>query len=526
MSLFQNYKQDLPASLVVFLVALPLCLGIALASGADPFSGIVSGIVGGIVVGYFSGSNVSVSGPAAGLAVIVERGIADLSHLPNSFEVFLLAVVFSGVLQLILGFAKAGKVANFIPSSVIKGMLAAIGLLLILKQIPHALGIDTDYEGDEAFTQDDGENTISEMGHAFLDFEPGAILVAVVAAILIIIWSHKKLKHKTFFQLFPGALAAVIIGAVLNNLLGVWLPEWQLKGSHLVQLPLDAIQGHPERLIRLPDFTAWNNIKVYELAVIIAIIASLESLLSLEASDKLDPARRLSPPNQELKAQGLGNIIAGLLGGLPVTAVIVRSSANVVAGAKTRLSAIAHGMLLLISALLFPNLLNYIPKAALASVLILVGYKLISVDLIRENLKKGMNQFIPFAVTIVAIVFTDLLKGIGIGLLVGLVFVIRSNFRQGITYVCEGSNHLIRLRDNVSYLNKGRLSAIIEALPNEAEILIDGASARFIDPDIYELLDDLIRSAKEKGWKLEIIRRHNSQNVYFQLDGEKFNSET
>ncbi len=525
MSLFKHYKQDLPASLVVFLVALPLCLGIALASGAEPFSGIVAGIVGGIVVGYLSGSNVSVSGPAAGLAVIVERGIAGFSHLPNGFNVFLLAVVFAGFLQLLLGLVKAGKVANFIPSSVIKGMLAAIGLLLILKQVPHALGIDTDFEGDEAFTQEDGENTISEVGQAFQDFQPGAILIALIAVGFILLWGLKPLKKRLFFQLFPGALAAVIVGSLLNIALGQWMPAWQLSGNHLVQLPLDAIQGHPERLIRLPDFTAWNNVKVYELAVVIAIIASLESLLSLEASDKIDPARRLSPPNRELRAQGVGNIVSGLLGGLPVTAVIVRSSANVVAGARGKLSAIAHGVLLLLSVLLFPNLLNYIPKAALASVLILVGYKLISIDVIKDNLKKGMNQFIPFAVTILAIVFTDLLKGIGIGLLVGIVFVIRSNFREGITYVQEGNNHLIRLRDNVSYLNKGKLSGIIESLPNGAEVLIDGASARFIDPDIYELLDDLIRSAKEKEMKLEIIRKRNSQNVYFQIEGELFNSE-
>lgn len=540
--MFKHLKDDLPASLVVYLVALPLCLGIAIASDAPLFSGMIAGIVGGIVVGSLSGSQLSVSGPAAGLAVIVASDIQSLGEVvaldkmaaldgtksfgfENAFELFLLSVVIAGVFQVILGALKAGRIGNYIPSSVIKGMLAAIGLLLIFKQIPHALGVDTDFEGDEAFIQEDGENTITEMWHAFLDFAPGALMISLIAGAIVLLWGMKSLKRYTLFKYVPGALVAVIVGGLLNSAFGIWMPEWELAGDHLVGLPLDAVQGDPLNLITLPD---WRGIQlpiIWKIAAVIAIIASLETLLSLEASDKLDPLRRISPPNQELKAQGIGNIVSGLIGGLPVTAVIVRSSANVVAGAQSRLSAVSHGILLLVSVLLFPQLLNLIPKAALAVVLILVGYKLVSWEVIKQNYQKGLNQFAPFVVTIIAIVLTDLLKGIGIGLIVGIIFVIRSNYSRGVTFVRNENNYMIKLRDNVSYLNKGFLRKELEKLPDGVHVLIDGSVARFIDPDIYELIDDFIRTAKEKQIKIELKRTLTSQNDLFKIGGKKFESE-
>jgi len=520
--MFKHFKEDLPASLVVFLVAIPLCLGIALASNAPLFSGIIAGIIGGIVIGSLSGSALSVSGPAAGLALIV---LDALQTFNNQFEVFLLAVALGGVIQMILGFARAGSIGNYIPSSVIKGMLAAIGLILILKQVPHAFGFDFDWEGDEAFLQEDGDNTFTAIYHAIINPNWGALIIAVIAAMVIQLWNQPFFKRYTFFKLFPGALTAVVLGVLINMIYGLYIPEWALGDIHLVNLPLSAIEGNPSELITLPDFTAFGNTDVYIVAVQIALVASIETLLSLEAVDKIDPHRRLSPPNRELKAQGFGNFISGMIGGLPITAVIVRSSANVVAGGRTKLSAISHGVLLLISAMLIPHVLNLIPKAALASILILVGYKLISPSVIRENLKKGWNQFIPFAVTIVAILLTDLLKGIGIGLLFGIFFVIRTNFMQGITYVKEAGNHFIRLRDSVNYLNKGKLSKIFEEIPSDSHVLIDGTHAKFIDPDIYELINDYLKMAPEKNIAVELRKSNKSPNVYFRTEGDKFDHE-
>lgn len=537
--MFKHLKDDIPASLVVYLVALPLCLGIAIASDAPLFSGMIAGIVGGIFVGSLSGSQLSVSGPAAGLAVIVATALGRLETVvandkiaeqsvgyESAFQLFLLSVLLAGIIQIILGYFRAGGISNYIPTSVIRGMLAAIGLILILKQIPHALGVDTDFEGDEAFEQEDGQNTFTELWRAIRDFdEPGALIIAVLAGIIILFWNSKELKKYSFFKYVPGPLVAVLFGALVNWILGITNPSWQLGDGHLVNLPLDSIQGNPQNLIILPDFKGFNLPVVYEIAILIAVIASIESLLSLEATDKLDPQRRISDPNRELKAQGVGNFVSGLIGGLPVTAVIVRSSANIVAGAKSNLSAVVHGMMLLISVLLLPQLLNLIPKAALASVLILVGYKLISWEVIKENYKKGTNQFIPFIVSIIAIMATDLLKGIGIGLLVGIYFVVRSNHGKGITYVSDRGKHFIKLSENVTYLNKGILSKIMETMPKGEEVMIDGANARFIDPDIYELLDDFIRSAPQKDIEVKLIRKHNSNNQYFKINGQKFESE-
>lgn len=540
--MFKHLKEDLPASLVVYLVALPLCLGIAIASDAPLFSGMIAGIVGGIVVGSLSGSHVSVSGPAAGLAVIVATNLGELKEIVlndqtaaaageahvgyhDAFALFTMAVVLAGVMQVILGYLKAGAISNFIPSSVIKGMLAAIGLLLIMKQLPHALGIDSDFEGNMDFENKDGHNTFTELWYSLQAFQPGALIISSIAGLIISLWNLKFFKRFAFFKLIPGALIAVIIGTLVNGILTVAYPEWALSGDHLVNLPLDAKEGNPQNLVSFPDWRGLQLGLVYQIALVLAIIASLESLLSLEAADKIDPYRRITPTNQELKAQGAGNIVSGLIGGLPITAVIVRSSANVVAGSRTKLSAIAHGILLLLSVLLFPELLNLIPKAALAAVLILVGYKLISYEVLRQNYLKGLNQFVPFVVTIIAIVLTDLLKGIGIGLIVGIIYVIKNNYTKGITFIKNGNQFMLKLRQNVSYLNKSIIQDYFEQIPEDSTVLIDGGSVRFIDPDIHELINDFIKTASKRNIKIEIKRTYLSENPYFKTDGLKFDNE-
>ncbi|MEJ7693884.1 SulP family inorganic anion transporter, partial [Daejeonella sp.] len=421
---FKYLKNDIPSGLVVFLVALPLCLGIALASGAPLFSGIIAGIIGGTVVASFSGSSLSVSGPAAGLTVIVINSISTL----GSFEVFLLAVAIAGVLQIILGVLKAGIIGYYFPSNVIKGMLAAIGIILILKQIPHAVGYDADSEGDFDFFQADGENTFSAISSALSHIHPGAIAIALVSLFILIMWDRPFLQRISFFKLVPGALLVVVLGVVMNEVFRMSNPELYLAGDKLVQLPVASSAAGFIGQFTLPDFSGLTNYNVYVVAITIAIIASLESLLSVEAADKLDPYKRNTPTNRELMAQGLGNFVSGMIGGLPLTAVIVRTSANINSGAKTKLSAIIHGILLLVSVIGFASILNKIPLACLAALLLVVGYKLAKVSLFKSMYRLGWNQFLPFVVTVVAIQFSDLLKGIAIGMAVSLFFILRSNY--------------------------------------------------------------------------------------------------
>lgn len=502
---FAFLKNDIPAGLVVFLVALPLCLGIALASGAPLFSGIITGMVGGIVVGALSGSQLSVSGPAAGLTVIVLGAITKL----GTYETFLLAVVLAGVIQLIFGFLKAGIIGHYFPSSVIKGMLAAIGLILILKQIPHALGYDKDNEGDFDFMQVDGENTFTEIFTAFNFLHPGAILIAAVSLFILIMWERPFLKKYAFFKLVPGALIAVLTGVAINE----WVypavaADFMLAGDKLVQLP---VAHSPKEFVgqfTMPDFSAFGNIQVYVTAGTIALIASLETLLSLEATDKLDPWKRNSPTNRELKAQGVGNIISGLIGGLPMTAVIVRSSANVNSGGKTKMSAIIHGLFLFGSVAGLATILNRIPLACLAAVLLLVGYKLAKVSLFKAMIKLGWFQFLPFIVTIVAILLTDLLVGIGIGMGLSILFILRNNYKR--TYMFDpekykaGEPIVIKLHEDVTFINKGSISQLLNHLPEDAHVIIDGSNSVDIDIDVLEIIHDFRTNAMYRNIKLEL----------------------
>lgn len=513
-SFISNLKYDIPAGLVVFLVALPLCLGIALASGAPLFAGIIAGIAGGIVVGSLSGSSLSVSGPAAGLTVIVLNAIEVL----DTYEVFLCAVVLAGVIQLILGFLKAGIIGHFFPVSVIKGMLAAIGLILILKQIPHAFGYDADPEGDQSFIQPDGENTFTELIQALNYSSTGAIIISVLSLAILILWARPIFKKYTFFTLVPAPLVVVIFGVFMNWGFSQWMPEYALTGEHLVSLPVASdLQGFLSQFT-FPDFSRLLDKQVLIVAITIAIIASLESLLSLDATDKLDPMKRIAPASRELKAQGVGNIVSGLIGGIPVTAVIVRSSANVSSNAKSKTSAVFHGFLLLFTVAFIPNLLNLIPLSALAAVLLMVGYKLTSPSLYKSIFAKGMDQFAPFIITILAILLTDLLIGILIGLVVGLLFVIKTNFHQAYIVTQDDKNFLIILTKDVSFLNKASLRRKLENIPPESYVIIDGTRSKFIDNDITETIEDFQETAKFRNITVEIKKTASSSNSKFKLE--------
>lgn len=470
-------------------MALPLCLGIALASGAPLFAGVIAGIVAGLVVSLLSGSELSVSGPAAGLAVIVAGAIDRL----GSFEVFTVAVVLSGLLQIVLGWLRAGLIGDYVPNSVIRGMLAAIGIVIVLKQIPHALGDDRDFIGDEAFlqTQTDQLNTFTEMIASFGAPSPGAVLISAISLSILIAWETRWLKRLAWTPLVPAPLLVVIVAILVNELLGTLRPAWQLASSvHLVSLPVTSSPREFLGLFSRPDFAAVLRPDVWIVAGTLAIVGSIETLLCIEATDQLDPEKRISSTNRELRAQGVGNAVSGLLGGLPITSVIVRSSANVYAGARTRLSAFVHGAVLLVAAAFFASQLNRIPLAALASILLVVGYKLASHKVVMEMWRKGATQFIPFVGTLVAIVLSDLLVGIGIGMLVGAFFVIRTNHRSAFTLVDDGQTWLLRFNKDISFVNKSELKSRLRSIPEGAHLIVDGTKALYVDVDIYETIKE------------------------------------
>ncbi len=498
-------RQDIPAGLSVFLVALPLCLGIALASGAPLFSGLVAGIIGGIVVGLLSGSEVSVSGPAAGLAVIVADAIAKT----GSYEAFLVAVVLAGAMQLVLGLVKAGRFSSFFPDSVIKGMLVAIGLVIILKQIPHALGRDNDYEGEFEFQQlADGENTLSEIYRAVETASIGAVIISGVSLAFLIGWERTAGRStRAFFKNFPAALVVVFVGIALNEFFRVSVPEWYLGDTadqHMVQIPTIAPGKSLFSIFDFPDFSVLGNPQIYVIAATIAVVASLETLLNLEASDRLDPGKRVSSTNQELIAQGVGNVFSGLVGGLPVTSVVVRTSANVYGGGRTRISTIFHGSLLLIAVFLGGPLLNLIPLSCLAAVLIMVGYKLAKPKIFTKVYKDGWSQFVPFIVTVLGIVFTDLLKGIALGTVVGIIYVLYTNFQKTFHLVRNGSMVTIEFTKDLFFLSKPQLKEALGSLQPGDTVVIDGSKALFIDHDIYNMLHDYKEIAQVQGISYEL----------------------
>lgn len=509
---FSDYSKSLPndltASVVVFLVALPLCLGVALASNAPLFSGIIAGVAGGIAVGLASRSHLSVSGPAAGLTAIVAASIALLP----SYEAFLLAVVIAGFFQLILGFAKAGIIGDYVPDSVIKGMLAAIGLILLLNQFPHLLGDDSQFESDEGVPARKG-NIFSNFFFAFGNINKTALVIGVAALLLNIIWEKIQKSRGGWIRFIPGPLLMVVLAVLLNKIFIAGYGFAPLEGEHLVILPAASSSSEFLSFFTSPDWTVWGNQQVWTVAITLAMVASLETLLSIEAVDELDPYKRITPTNRELKAQGIGNIVSGLLGGLPVTSVIVRSSANVNAGAKTKMSTIYHGGLLLLCVALIPGLLNQIPKAALAAILIFTGYKLAKPALFINYYKRGWDQFTPLVITIVAILATDLLKGVIIGIGIGLIFVLRTNFKSAILSVQDNSNFLIRLRSHVSFLNKPILKQELGKVPDDAYVLIDLSKAEFVDNDIMEVIEDFQKNAASRGIRVE-LKQHLNKTYY------------
>lgn len=504
----ETLKSDLPASIVVFLVAVPLCLGIALASGAPLFSGIIAGIVGGIVVGAFSGSQLGVSGPAAGLAVIVLVAIQDL----GSFEVFLLAVFLSGIIQVILGFAKAGIIGYYFPSSVIKGMLAGIGVIIVLKQIPHAFGYDKDYEGSLSFAQPDGHNTLSELMYMMEAITPGALIITVISMGILILWERPFMKKNPIFKLIQGPLVVVAVG-ILFSLIFSGHTTLNLSQEHMVNIPVaESLSGFFGQFT-FPDFSQIFNPAIYMTAVTIAVVASLETLLCLEATDKLDPQKRVTPANLELKAQGIGNMISGLIGGLPITQVIVRSSTNIQSGGQTKMSAIFHGMLLLLCAAAIPHVLNLIPLASLAAILFLVGYKLAKPVLFKQMYKLGWSHFIPFVVTIVGIVLTDLLVGIGLGLTVAIFYVLYNNYKRPYLFkeseFKAGEPIRLELAEDVTFLHKANILRTLSQIPDDSNVIIDASRSINIDQDVIEIIEDFETNAHYRSIEVKVISRRN-----------------
>jgi carbonic anhydrase len=495
-------KNDIPASIVVFLVALPLCLGVALASGAPLLSGVISGIIGGIVVGILSHSQTSVSGPAAGLAAVVLSAITQL----GSFEVFLTAVFIAGLIQLAIGFAKAGFIANYIPSNVIKGLLAAIGIILILKQIPHAFGYDKDAEGEFSFFQADGENTFSELLSIVNFVNPGALIISLLSIVILAVWDKTPMKK---FKFFPAALFVVVLGVIMNQFFLAVAPTLVIEQTHLVTLPPFDF-GNLSTYFHIPNVSFLADHHVWIVGLTIAIVASLETLLNIEAVDNIDPHKRQTPPNRELVAQGVGNVLAGLFGGIPVTSVIVRSSVNISSGNESKLSAILHGIFMLLSVLALGPILNLIPLASLAAILLMTGYKLAKVSLFKDMYKKGWHQFIPFISTILAIVFTDLLIGILFGLFISGFFLLRDNYRN--PFVLEKNKlHIgevirLELADQVSFLNKASIKDTLWNVPENGKVLIDASKSDFIDDDVLEVINDFKTVvAPERQIKLNII---------------------
>ena len=501
-SLFGGIKENFPSGLVVFLVALPLCLGIALASGAPPLSGIISGIIGGIVVGFISNSNISVSGPAAGLTAIILSAITDL----GTFELFLTAGLIAGIIQLVLGFVRAGSISNYFPNNVIEGMLAGIGIIIILKQISHAVGFDKDYEGNETLFAN-GLN-LSYFSELFSAIHPGAVLVTIVSIAILLAWDNVTALKK--LKLLPGALVAVIVGIALNQLFVMSGSPLAIGKEHLVTLPVPTTLEEFKGLVTFPDFSGFLNPQVWIVGATIAIVASIETLLCIEASDRLDVKRRITDTNLELKAQGIGNLISSFIGGLPMTSVVVRSSANANAGATSKISAVIHGVLLLVCALTIPFILNLIPLATLAAVLILVGYKLAKPATFKHFWKNGKYQFIPFVATVLAVVFTDLLKGVGIGLLISVFYILQGNMKRAYYLSREQLNDIdeftIKLAEEVSFLNKAAIKKTLKNVKPESKVTIDARGTSYITTDVLELIQDFANvRAKEEDIEVELI---------------------
>lgn len=500
----KNLRYDIPSGLVVFLVALPLCLGVALASGAPLLSGLLAGAIGGLVVPLISRAPLSVSGPAAGLAAVVAAGIGSVGSLPA----FCAAVVIAGALQIGLGLFRAGIIVSFIPSAVIRGMLAAIGLLLILKQVPHAIGYDHENVANESFLVEGEGNTFSLLAHSFSAIEWGAFLISAVSLAIILTFERVPALKKLSF--LPSALVVVVVGTLMQVGFDAGAPALALEREHLVEIPTGGARALIEQL-SFADFSAFARTDVWLLGLTIGVVASLESLLSLDAIDRLDPWKRRSDPNRELLAQGVANSLSGLLGGIPVTSVIVRSSANVNAGGRTRSATFVHGLLLLLSVLFLGPVLNMIPLAALATILVVTGYKLAKPALFKAMYKLGASQFVPFVVTITAILFTDLLRGILVGIVFGIGFTIRSSMQGGFSVTRREDNaYVVRFEKDIYFFHKAALMTALSELPKGAVVIVDKGAADFIEYDVLEAIQDFRSVAPNRGVQ---VKMHNVPSI-------------
>jgi MFS superfamily sulfate permease-like transporter len=500
---FNNLKSDFPASLVVFFVALPLCLGIALASGAPLLSGLIAGIIGGVVVGSLSGSSLGVSGPAAGLAAIVAVAIKDL----GSFEVFLVAVVLAGVIQIVFGILRFGIIAYFFPNSVIHGMLSGIGIIIILKQIPHLVGYDLEPMGADEFIEASGENTFSAIAHIFGNITPGSIIIGVLGLGIILFWDNILANKSKIFKVIQGPIIAVLVGTIVKLIFDNY-SALAVKDIHLVSIPVANSLNELKGVITFPDFSAITNPKVLTIAFTLALIASLETLLCLEATDKLDPAKNVTPTNRELFAQGTGNILSGLIGGLPLTQVIVRSSANIQSNAKSKLSTIIHGLFLLLAVLALPKILNHIPLSVLAAVLLVVGYKLAKPSLFKKMWDKGWTQFVPFVATIAVIVAKDLLWGVLVGLFIGIIVIMVKSYQNSLfLHIDKANDKLVKMAfaEEVTFLNKGAIAKQLQSLPKDITLELDIRNSKFIDSDIIDILEDFAIQAKNKNIIIHLL---------------------
>lgn len=516
-NLFSHFKSDFASGLVVFLVALPLCLGIAMASGAPLFSGIITGIIGGIVVGYLSQSQISVSGPAAGLTAIILTAITDL----GGFDIFLTAVFIAGIIQLTLGLVKAGSISNYFPTNVIEGMLAGIGVIIIMKQLPHAFGYDADFEGDQAFSEPNGDNTFSALFDIFDHLQLGAILIASVSIVILIVWDRVPALKK--LKIVPGALVAVAVGILLNEFFISSGSSLAIQKEHLVSLPVPKSLDEFKAIIVTPNLAGFMNPKVWIVGVTIAIVASIETLLCIEAADRMDVHKRYTNTNVELRAQGIGNILCSLIGGLPLTSVVVRTSANNAAGAKSKLSAIIHGVLLLVCVLTIPFILNKIPLATLAAVLILVGYKLAKPATFKHFWAYGKYQFLPFIATFLGVVFTDLLKGVVLGIVISVIFILRGNLKRAYSFrkneYVDGDIIHIDLAQEVSFLNKAAIKMTLAKIPADSTVVIDAKDTVYIAHDILDLIHEFktIRAVEENinvkliGFKKEYALENSNE---------------
>lgn len=506
---FSYLQHDLPSGLVVFLVALPLCVGIAIASGAPAFSGLITGVIGGVLVVWLSGSQLSVSGPAAGLTVIILNGIERV----GSFELLLTAVLIAGILQIFLGFGKAGIIALYFPSSVIRGMLASIGLILIMKQIPHFLGIDEEFIGNMSFASDAGGNTFSHIYNAIFHVGIGPFLIGMVSFGILMLWERPVFKKIKGLKFIPGAFVAVVTSIFLNQIFVQFSLPLAIGKEHLVSLPIITSWGEFTSELHFPDWSGFGNFQVWIVGFTIAAIASIETLLSIEAADKLDPYKRRTPTNRELKAQGIGNILSALVGGIPMTAVIVRSSANITAGGRTKMAAFIHGLLLILTVFTIPEILNLIPLSTLAAILILIGFKLTKPVLYNSQFKLGPEQFIPFITTIVAVLFTDLLMGIAVGMAVGIFYVLKANYQHAYSYKKKKTDlptekaeviH-ISLSEHVSFINKASIAQLLDELPEDSDVEISGENTMFIDYDVLEVIYDFRQTAIDRNINLTLV---------------------